>query len=372
MTAFEEKRNNLVAEAQNILNKAKAEQRAVTADELARVKEIEDEVKRMDAQTELENKFTDYKPVEPAKQATGEEKDIKDFANYIRNAAASQLTKTDNGAVIPASIANKIIDKVKDLCPIYALADRYNAKGTFSIPYVDTSADDITVAYADEFTDLTSHSNKFASIQLTGYLYGALTKVSKSLLNNSDFDLVDFVVARMAEKIAAFLEKELLNGTASKADGLFKGATQKVTLAAAGAVTTDELIDIQESIPDVYQAGAIWIMNKATRTAIRKLKDSDGDYLLNKDVSARWGYTLLGKDVYITDSVDALGTASKNVIAYGDMSGLAVKECEVAAVQVLYEHFATQHAIGVVAWGEFDAKVENAQKIAIGVTPAGK
>ena len=371
MTAFEEKRNNLVAEAQGILNKAKAEQRAVTADELARVKEIENEVERMNDQIELENKFTDFKPVEPAKQATGEEKDIKDFADYIRN-AATQLTKTDNGAVIPASIANKIIDKVKDLCPIYALADRYNVKGTFSIPYVDTSADDITVAYADEFTDLTSHSNKFNSIQLTGYLYGALTKVSKSLLNNSDFNLVEFVVARMAEKIAAFLEKELLNGTTAKADGLFKGATQKVTLAAAGAVTGDELIDIQESIPDVYQANAIWIMNKATRTAIRKLKDSDGDYLLNKDVSARWGYTLLGKDVYITDSVDALGTASKNVIAYGDMSGLAVKEVEVAAVQVLYEHFATQHAIGVVAWGEFDAKVENAQKIAIGVTPAGK
>ena len=42
------------------------------------------------------------------------------------------------------------------------------------------------------------------------------------------------------------------------------------------------------------------------------------------------------------------------------------------SAQVLYEKYATQHAIGVVAWGEFDAKVENAQKIAIGVTPAGK
>ena len=33
-------------------------------------------------------------------------------------------------------------------------------------------------------------------------------------------------------------------------------------------------------------------------------------------------------------------------------------------VQVLREKFATQHAIGVVAWMEFDAKVENAQKLA--------
>jgi HK97 family phage major capsid protein len=372
MTVFEEKRNNLVAEAQGILNKAKAENRAVTAEELARAKEIENEIARLDEQIALENKFGDFKPVptEP-KEMTQEEEDIKNFAGFIRN-AETKLTKSDNGVVIPASIANKIIDKVHDLCPIYALATRYNVKGTFSIPYVDTTTDDITVAYSDEFTELTSHSNKFASIQLTGYLYGALTLISKSLVNNSDFDLVNFVVARMAEKIAAFLEKELLNGTTAKADGLFKGATQKVTLAAAGAVTADELIDIQESIPDVYQAGAIWIMNKATRTAIRKLKDTEGDYLLNRDISARWGYTLLGKDVYITENVDALGTASKNVIAYGDMSGLAVKEVETASAQVLYEKYATQHAIGVVAWGEFDAKVENAQKIAIGVTPAGK
>ena len=121
MTAFEEKRNNLVAEAQGILNKAKAEQRAVTADELARGKEIENEVERMNDQIELENKFTDFKPVEPAKQITGEEKDIKDFANYIRNAAASQLTKTDNGAVIPASIANKIIEALpnKDIYDMF-------------------------------------------------------------------------------------------------------------------------------------------------------------------------------------------------------------------------------------------------------------
>ena len=56
--------------------------------------------------------------------------------------------------------------------------------------------------------------------------------------------------------------------------------------------------------------------------------------------------------------------AGKTAIYYGDMSGLAVKMAEEMEIQVLREKYATQHADGVVAWIEMDAKVENAQKIA--------
>jgi hypothetical protein len=53
------------------------------------------------------------------------------------------------------------------------------------------------------------------------------------------------------------------------------------------------------------------------------------------------------------------------------MSGLAVKVAEDVSIEVLREKFATQHAIGVVAWVEVDSKVENAQKIAKLVMAAG-
>ena len=115
-------------------------------------------------------------------------------------------------------------------------------------------------------------------------------------------------------------------------------------------------------VPDIYQAGAIWIMNKSTRTAIRKLKDNDGNYLLNKDVSAKWGYTLLGKDVYTSENMDAM-SSEKTSIYYGDMSGLAVKLSEDVNIEVLREKYATQHALGVVGWVELDSKIENEQKI---------
>jgi HK97 family phage major capsid protein len=174
----------------------------------------------------------------------------------------------------------------------------------------------------------------------------------------------------MAKKIAKFIEGELINGTSGKISGIvgsYDAENMSVTLAKAGVITADELIDLQELVPDEYQSDCIWVMNRATRKAIRKLKDGQGNYLLEKDSTSKWGYRIMGADVYCSDNISALGTASKPVVMYGDFSGLAVKEGEKTEIQVLTERFATQHAVGVVAWGELDAKVEDTQKIAVAV-----
>lgn len=363
-----EKRNALLDEMQAIADKAVAETRAFTeqesADYDAKKKEAEELEKTISRCQEQRSK-TEFVPT---KSETKEEAEKRAFEQYLRTGnietrSETMMNVSDNGAVIPASIANKIIEKVVEICPIYNLADRYNVGGTLSIPYYDESTQAIEVAYATEFTDLGSTSGKFISIELKGYLAGALSKISKSLINNSAFDIVGYVVNKVAQAFAKWIEKELLIGSSEKITGL-SNATQIVTAAAATAITADELIDLQESVPDAYQAGAIWIMSKSTRTAIRKLKDKDGNYILNKDATAQWGYTLLGKPVYVSDNMPAMKSNSK-AIYYGDMSGLAVKVSENVSIEILREKFATQHAIGVVGWMEIDSKIENQQKIAV-------
>ena len=165
----------------------------------------------------------------------------------------------------------------------------------------------------------------------------------------------------------------MLNGTSDKILGIvgsYDSENMKVTLAAKSSLTADELIDIQETVPDTYQVNAYWIMNRDTRKKIRKLKDSDGNYILNRAFNEKWDYELLGKPVYCSEKVEKLGTASKAVVFYGDFSGLAIKETEEMEIQILLEKFATQHAIGVVGYSELDAKVENTQKIAVAVSGA--
>lgn len=368
-----EARNALLDGLEGIVKKAETEIRSFTEEEQtefsAKKLELEKLDKTISAMQEvrsMEHKTT----VDDVKTETREAIETRAFESYIRNKvetrADANLTAGDNGAVIPTSIANKIIAKVYDIAPLYQLATRYNVGGSLTIPYYDKETTAITMSYADEFTNAESTSGKFLSITLTGYLGRALTKVSLSLIQDSNFDIVTYVVNAMANSIARWVEKELINGTTGKITGLSgatNGVTQKVTAASSTAITADELIDLQEKIPDVYQAGAIFVMSKATRTAIRKLKDSDGDYLLNRDATAKWGYTLFGKDVYASSNMPDMA-AGKDVIFYGDFSGLAIKMSEDINVQVLRETYAEQHCVGVLGFVRMDAKVENAQKLA--------
>lgn len=275
--------------------------------------------------------------------------------------AASSLDVANNGAVIPKTIADKIIEKVKELSPIYSMATVYDVGGDLVFPVYDESSD-TGAALVEDMTELTESAGKFTSIKLEDYIVGVLKLISKSLVNRSDFDLVGFVIKKAAEDIAAFLENALLNGAASKYEGVFT-TTNLVTAASATAITADELIDVQMTVPEVFQKNACWIMNKATFKTLRKLKDSDGNYLLNKDLTGGFGWALLGKPVYISENAPAIA-AGKTAVVYGDMSGLYVKLAQNMEIEVLREKYATKHAIGVVGYVEFDAKIVEPQKLA--------
>ena len=374
------------AEMKAMLDKAGAEERALNKEERESFDKLESEIRDLDgtinaiqAQRDIElnapkDEAEDGKDEARESAESTDEAEERAFADYIRGnydeiRSAVNMTKGDNGAVIPSSIANKIIEEIIDICPIFADADRYNVKGSLSIPYYDEGTSSIQMEYADEFTDGESKSGKFLNITLTGYLGRAICDVSKSLINNSQFDIVSFVVKRMALAAAKFIEGELLNGTDDKIEGL-STLTPAVVTADKSKVTVEELIDLQESIPDAYQSNAYWIMNKKTRTAIRKFKTAEGEFILNRDLNSRWGYTLLGKDVYCSDAVAELGTASKDVIFYGDMKGLAVKVSEDINIEVLRETQARRHAVEVLGFVELDAKVQNAQMVSKMTTKA--
>ena len=373
-----EEKNDLIVRAEEVLNKAKEEKRELTEAEAEELAEIRDNVRRIMKTLELKGEFDKMEGNEVEKEALPKDEERKcgdkeeralaeekAFADYIRGvvntrSTAYNMTLSDNGAVIPQTIANRIIKKVYDISPILERSHKYNVKGKLELPFYDVSTQTITVAWATEFQELTSSVGKLDAIELSGYLAGALTLISRSLINNSDFDIVGFVVDEMAYSIHRFIENTLLNGSGSVA-GL-SGLTNVKTTADDDSITADELIEAQGMVKDVFQNNAIWIMSPATRDALRQLKDEVGRYLLNDDISAPFGKTLLGKPIYVSDNMNDMG-AGKTAIYYGDMTGLATKFSEDINIQVLREKYATQHAIGVVGWLEFDSAVEDAQKI---------
>lgn len=372
LKALIEKRSALISEMEELVKLIETETRAFTEDELKAYNAKKEEVDSLTATINVlrEERSKDIgEPVSDGSESK-EQAEERAFVEYLRSGKAMELetradsnwTPTENGAVIPSSIANKIIEKIVEISPIYELATKYNVGGSLSIPYYDESTGSVTMEYADEFTEGEAKAGQFRSITLNGFLGRAICKVSKTLINNSQFDILSYVIGKVAEACVKWIDAQLINGTDNKIEGLSK-AKQVLTTKLADKIEADELIDLQDMIPDAYQGDAIWIMSRTTRTAIRKLKDGDGNYLLNKDATAKWGYSLFGKPVYIADCIKQ--EAGKPAVYYGDFSGLAVKTAESVNIEVLREMYAKQHAVGIVAWLEMDSKIENDQKIAV-------
>jgi HK97 family phage major capsid protein len=362
-----EKRNSIVEEINKMFEAAETEKRALTDEEqsafeakTAELKALDKtiEAKREARSLEMMEEETPKTPEQKQEERSIEETEKRAFEALIRENRAGEMAKTDNGAVIPTTIANQIIDRVKQIAPLYALATKFNVKGDLTFP---VGKDAITTAYQEEFKALTSSKVGFDSLKLGGHLVGALSKISNSLINNSQFDIVSYVVNKVAESIALFIENELINGT-EKIHGVLdttNNTTVEKFATTADMPTVDELIAMQVKVPQQFQGGCMWLVSNNTLVALRQLKDGNQRYLLQDDVTNGFGYTLLGKPVMVSDNMK-----DTNVV-YGDFSAMYVNVHEDVAIQVLAEKYADEHATGVLAWLELDARVIEPQKIVV-------
>jgi HK97 family phage major capsid protein len=349
------------------------------AKETAKAQGCMTEIEDLQAQYEIaeklfraeQNEVPDTKPTE--KTETAEEADVKAFAGYVRamvgkTATPQNITMGNNGAIIPTTIADKIINQVKEICPIFAGVTMFHVKGTLKIPVYGDKADsestahNINVAFSDEFSELTADVGAFTSVDLGGFLAGALVLIGKTVVNNADIDVVNFIVNEMSRRIAWFLEDKLLNGAEGKNTGAL-ATTNTLVAGSISAISADKLVELQDKVSSEFQNNACWNMAPGTFTAVKKLKYADGSYMLQPDTTLAFPYRLLGKPVYLSDNMPAIASAAKAVL-YGDYAALACNMRENVSVEVLAEKYATQHALGVVAWFEFDSKIMDSKGLA--------
>lgn len=365
LKAMIEKRNSLVEEVNAMFAIAETEVRGLNEEENAKYDELVAKIRSLDETMEkMKQRFKATEVPDCEKRSAGTEPtevvEARAFAQLIRENRAGEMAKSSNGAVIPETIANRILDTVKQIAPLYELATKFHVPGKLDFP---VASGKITTAYADEFTALTSSAVTFNKRQLDGFLVGALSKVSVSLINNSQFDITSYVVNKVAESIALFIEEQIINGSkeAGKMLGILAddaGIVGKVETV-GDLPTADEYIAIQAEIPQQNQAGARWLVSKSTLLAMRQLKDVNGRYFLQNDLTQGFGYTFLGKPVMVSDQM-----ADKKVI-YGDFSAVYINVHEDISIKVLEEKYADEHAVGVVAWLEMDAKPVEQQKLVV-------
>jgi HK97 family phage major capsid protein len=99
------------------------------------------------------------------------------------------------------------------------------------------------------------------------------------------------------------------------------------TTAAAGKFTADELIDLFYSVIAPYRNSSScgWLMRDTTMGAVRKLKDTTGQYLWQPSIQVGVPDTLLSKPVNTDPNVAAVALGAKSVV-FGDFSQYFVRQ----------------------------------------------
>lgn len=365
-----ERRAELKKQLDALVDKADTEERAMSEEETRAFDEAEKEIQEIDATLAREERARKVTEVQPPmapnamtveERAAAEEQAFSDFimGRVSENRAGEiQLTQGNNGSIVPTTIANRIIKAVRDMVPFLSLADVVYTNGKLSVPvYGEDATNYIKADYVDEGTDLSDNIGKFTTVDLNGFVIGSLALVSNKLKDNTDLNVVDFVVNQVAEAIAEKLEKEFVTGS-TKITGI-TSATNGVTAAAATAITYDELVSLKHSLKQRFRANARWIMNPATYTALCKLKDNNGQPYFKEDE-----YKILGVPVIESDSMPTIAASAKAIV-FADLSGYTIKATKSVEIRVLREKFSTKNMLGVLAFGEYDARITDSKKIAV-------
>lgn len=372
-----EKRAAKVAEMDELLKAAREEVRSFNEDEKEKFDALEAEINQLDVDISIEQRAAALAAAAAAEKVAKERDDdeavdeIRALAEYIRTGHVEEraLTYAENGVLVAKRVSNQIIEKIRETFPIFDQLDVIHANGELTFPVNDDNLG-ITANYVDEMTDVVATATKFKDVTLYGHVVGAAAKLSKKMINNTDFNVVNYVVKEVGVAIGLMMERAVVAGDA-KVTGIANATdVETVTTAAATKIATDELIDLQNAIVRPMAENAGWLMNRKTLGVLRKLKDNDGRYLLQNDATAPFGYMILGRPIFVSENMPDIA-GGKIAVAYADFKGIALKMSTGVEIQVLKEHFAMQHSIGVVGFVEFDAKILNPQSIAVLKQKAG-
>jgi HK97 family phage major capsid protein len=146
--------------------------------------------------------------------------------------------------------------------------------------------------------------------------------VSNELLNDSVFNIEDYIAKEFSRRIGAKEEEAFFTGNGTnKPTGILDetgGGQVGATTANATAITFDEVMDLYYSLKSPYRNKAVFMLNDATVKALRKLKDGNGQYLWQNSVVAGTPDTILNRPVYTSSFMPTAAAGAKTMV-FGDL-----------------------------------------------------
>ena len=379
------KRSKAWTAAKNYAESHKNEQGVLSDEDYATYqgmeKEIENmsrEISRMQREAAMEDELN--KPVNTPITAKpmngGKEKEEKkgraaddykkNFWNVMRSKvpnpvimnALEEGVDTEGGYLVPDEFEHTLVEALEEENMFRSLAHVIQtSSGERKIPVVASKG---SANWIDEEGPYTDSDDAFGQVTIGSFKLGTTIKVSEELINDSVFDLENYISKEFARRIASREEEAFFTGDGNgKPLGFLAktgGAEVGVTAASATAITADEIIDLFYSLKTPYRKNAVWILNDGTVKAVRKLKDSTGQYLWQSALTEGTPDKLLGRPVY-TSAYMPTAAAGAKTIAFGDFKYYWIADRQGRSFRRLNELYATTGQVGFLGSQRVDGKL---------------
>jgi HK97 family phage major capsid protein/HK97 family phage prohead protease len=275
---------------------------------------------------------------------------------------------TDGGGylILPTSVQKNVITKLKDDLFILSRADVITVPDASAVswPALDHDPGDSSLAFTAELkTGSEDSTMDFDARQLAPRPLARRIKISKKLARAAGIDVVALVEDRLKYVFGMVLEHQFLNGLGTNSPlGIFATSAHGVntdrdmsTDNTATLIKADNLINCAYALKAQYLKRASWVFHRDAMKMIRKLKDGEGNYLYQPQLTESTPAMLLGRPVDVSEYCPNTFTSGSLVGALLDWSFYKVVFALNWDVQILTELYAETNQLGLIARMEVDA-----------------
>lgn len=253
----------------------------------------------------------------------------KAFASFARSGregmdpleVKSLIVANDAGAgyLAPPQLSTEMIKQLTLFSPVRAAA-YVGQTGSSSI--ILPARTGITNTLWEGETE-TSEESELAFSQLEIPIFGmkTFTDISVQLLEDSVQNIESLLSEALAEDFGKKEGTAFVNGTGNKQPRgiMVHSGVSYFPNGSTTVVSADSLIDLMYSLPPAYRNKGCWMMNGTSISAIRKLKDTVGQYLWQPSLIVGQPDTFLGRCVI--EAVDMPNIGAGNFpIVFGDFN----------------------------------------------------
>jgi HK97 family phage major capsid protein len=327
-------RNNLIAQAREVLDIAQAEKRGLSAEENQKIARIEADIDQADTAIETARKLADrearaseaaasFAPSMPVAENSD--------ADILRSIASGEMrghefARESRAALVPSTntVGQSFYDQVFEIAqlvgPMLTVSEVFNTTSgeNLVIPTVTATSTSGSVAAGSAI----SESNPtFSSITLGAEKYGALVSIASELVSDAGFNITGYIAQQLGTSLGLKANAVLTAKLDSAAGSVVTGGT-----GVAGAASYENLVDLVYGIADGARVlpGLGFQMSKTGIAAARKMKDGAGNYIWTDSAVPGQAATLLGYPVFENPNVAAVATGAKSVL-FGHLPSFKVR-----------------------------------------------